>query len=621
MSKVWKHFEKQKQFPEDAFCTLCRRKISRKGGCTKGMRKHLQNVHKINLNEEDTDESASVSNETGPSHQYVQPSLEKFVKRDSLGEILAKFAAKDGFSLHAILKSEGIRSYVRLKNFEMPKSQDTLTKRIFEFYEEVKVAVVKEIAEVLKQGGKFSLSCDEWTDTQMRKFMNVTLHGVEKDIVLGLSSVIGSCDAFKTVEHVEELLSEFRVSMENDLVASCNDGASVMVKYGKLHKILAQLCYNHGIHNSVVAVFYNKADKSKKASEEIDEESTAEEYDDEEDDETEEDYLKQQPNNESFFDTGEEDLFIETSEIYDVLKETRSTVKFFRNSSVRKNTLREIRVKKGEKPLNLILDCRTRWTSTLRMCKRFVKLKFSINEALHELGKSPLPDSHFAVLDLVDKILSPAALVIFELSKKTSTLLTAEGSLKFLFESLDEMSHPLAKKLLDTLKEKVLPRRNKAVVSLLYFLHNGVYPKKSKHLDYCTKEETKNFAEKLNTLLFEKHERVEESDDESPEEAASTDSQSKLQSAINDIMNAKKKSSQKTIKVEMNSFEGSSSPRSTRLEKLYQALLTIKPTSTASERVFSVSSFICTRIRNAMSPKLLHVLVFLRYYFLNQNRK
>jgi hAT family C-terminal dimerisation region len=57
--------------------------------------------------------------------------------------------------------------------------------------------------------------------------------------------------------------------------------------------------------------------------------------------------------------------------------------------------------------------------------------------------------------------------------------------------------------------------------------------------------------------------------------------------------------------------------RSPSLQKMHDALQTIQPTSTASERVFSVAGGFATKIRNRMKFKLLNALVFLKYYFLN----
>jgi hypothetical protein len=55
--------------------------------------------------------------------------------------------------------------------------------------------------------------------------------------------------------------------------------------------------------------------------------------------------------------------------------------------------------------------------------------------------------------------------------------------------------------------------------------------------------------------------------------------------------------------------------RTDNLQKLYNALLTIKPTSTDVERVFSTTNWYCSKIRSRLSDKSLSALVFLKFYY------
>ena len=56
------------------------------------------------------------------------------------------------------------------------------------------------------------------------------------------------------------------------------------------------------------------------------------------------------------------------------------------------------------------------------------------------------------------------------------------------------------------------------------------------------------------------------------------------------------------------------------LEKLFDALKTVQPTSTESERVFSVANIFSTKIRNHLQFSMLNALVFLKFYFMNENK-
>ena len=73
------------------------------------------------------------------------------------------------------------------------------------------------------------------------------------------------------------------------------------------------------------------------------------------------------------------------------------------------------------------------------------------------------------------------------------------------------------------------------------------------------------------------------------------------------------------VKNEMSLFE-QNSKRPENLEKLFQALLTIPPTSIESERQFSTSSFFATKIRSRLDDSTLSALVFLKSYY-KKNKK
>ena len=68
---------------------------------------------------------------------------------------------------------------------------------------------------------------------------------------------------------------------------------------------------------------------------------------------------------------------------------------------------------------------------------------------------------------------------------------------------------------------------------------------------------------------------------------------------------------------ELKMIEGNLGKRTNNLEQLYQALITIKPTSVDCERVFSVAGNFCTKIRSKLGAETLSNLVFLKYYFMH----
>ncbi|GFY08176.1 uncharacterized protein TNCV_1355891 [Trichonephila clavipes] len=60
------------------------------------------------------------------------------------------------------------------------------------------------------------------------------------------------------VKAVETKLQEFGIITEKHIIACVTDGASMMVKLGKIMSCEYRLCYAHAIHLAVCDVLYNK---------------------------------------------------------------------------------------------------------------------------------------------------------------------------------------------------------------------------------------------------------------------------------------------------------------------------------------------------------------------------
>ncbi|GFV85989.1 uncharacterized protein TNCV_203691 [Trichonephila clavipes] len=70
--------------------------------------------------------------------------------------------------------------------------------------------------------------------------------------------ISGSFSAENRVKAVETKLQEFGIITEKHIVACVTDGASMMVKFGKIMSCEYHLCYAHAIHLAVCNVLYNK---------------------------------------------------------------------------------------------------------------------------------------------------------------------------------------------------------------------------------------------------------------------------------------------------------------------------------------------------------------------------
>jgi hypothetical protein len=98
-----------------------------------------------------------------------------------------------------------------------------------------------------------------------------------------------SCVADKVLILLKKKLGRFYLTLEHDIVSVVTDGASVMVKVGKLIHPLQQLCFAHGIQLAVVSIMYSKNDQTINATE-IDR-NEQDNFDNDDDDHDEYDYV------------------------------------------------------------------------------------------------------------------------------------------------------------------------------------------------------------------------------------------------------------------------------------------------------------------------------------------
>ena len=81
--------------------------------------------------------------------------LIKFLKTETLDEILSRCVAEDGFSMNSLVKSRAIQGYIRSKGLTMPKSPTTVTNSILKFYDIKKNETINVINELKKNMSNF----------------------------------------------------------------------------------------------------------------------------------------------------------------------------------------------------------------------------------------------------------------------------------------------------------------------------------------------------------------------------------------------------------------------------------------------------------------------------------
>ena len=106
-----------------------------KGCSTSGLIRLVQQKHKAVFDSQ----APKKDEEEEPKEKFSkQSSIATFLEKGSLGEILSKLAACDGFSIRAICKSDFIRKSLTARQFQQPKSETAIMKLIHQECEVIK---------------------------------------------------------------------------------------------------------------------------------------------------------------------------------------------------------------------------------------------------------------------------------------------------------------------------------------------------------------------------------------------------------------------------------------------------------------------------------------------------
>ena len=75
---------------------------------------------------------------------------------------------------------------------------------------------------------------------------------------LGMVRIKGPMTAECCLDLIKKRLEDFGLSLQEHIVGMVTDGASVMIKTGRLSGIIHQVCHSHGLHLAVCDVLYKK---------------------------------------------------------------------------------------------------------------------------------------------------------------------------------------------------------------------------------------------------------------------------------------------------------------------------------------------------------------------------
>ena len=603
-SKIWNYFVLHQNFinkQAKAKCNKCGTSISNIDGSTSAMAKHLNVMHAINYKQ---DENEKFQEE--PTPKKSKTIFDFIIPKKGLQDIVAQLAAVDGISIRAITRSQFIRESI-LKAFgkHLPKNETDVMTLIHENFEIKKQEMIMLLQNKLNQNNRYSITLDEWASISMRRFVNINLYANGKKFNLGLVRIFGTCSASDLILLVTNHLKSFCINFETDVVSSTGDGCQMMVKFGRECPVIYQLCLNHGLHLGVCDALYKKPMLHHAA------EKYVENIPDEED------AVEDDIDIVNLIDIHEIELN-ESLNIRQNIEKVREIMKYFKYSTVKNSILQgKIKAALGHE-LQPILDVRSRWNSMADMMENFFKIHMYVEDALKELNSSELlKNVNIKLISHLSAALQPIKLTVKALSREDATLVSSELAINFMKKKLMEANTEISSELLKKLSKRIEDRLNPNLMILLQCLRDtNIVPPR----------DVLNIAGDIMKRIFgadvDEYETANDVIAQSDQEVAVQTMS--IERELDEILKAalvepKPKGNFNKLKQEFLLFQNTGK-RTTNLQKLYDALLTIKPTSIDAERTFSLSSSFCTKIRSRLSDKSLNSLVFLKDYYLNHNK-
>lgn len=254
--------------------------------------------------------------------------------------------ALDGISMSSFASSSDLRSLMAKAGHTIPKSANDIRNMVMDYANDIREMYSKEMQDALANGELLSLTMDEWTSLSNKKYMNVNVHSANGRVWgLGMARVFGSAPADKCRKIMEDLLTEFNLTLDN-IASVTTDGATVMKKMGREIGPEHQVCFAHGLHLAVCDILYKKTRNQLDRVEEniVNDEEAVEDL---------QDAFAVIPN---VLDTFDDELTT-TDDVAALIKKVRKTVVIFKNSACKNDDIFTKFLEAGDKR-TLIQDAR-----------------------------------------------------------------------------------------------------------------------------------------------------------------------------------------------------------------------------------------------------------------------
>jgi len=180
----------------------------------------------------------------------------------------------------------------------------------------------------------------------------------------------------------------------------------------------------------------------------------------------------------------------------------------------------------------------------------------------------------------------------------------------------------MSNELLEEIKVNISKRRNIQLVSLIKLLSNPNIVETDPFFKMSNKVEITRLAKKILSKYFTTYCESNSIGDEDneviiPETFNIAEQLERSISIYTNMDNPQQNGGFTSLTKEFSLYEATGNITK-NLKQLFNALITIRPTSTQNERNFSVSGTVITKLRSRLSDKSVNNLCFLKYYFKNQ---
>lgn len=606
---AWRHFDRQDE--SNAKCKTCEKVIKTTKGNTSGMRKHLDTIHNVRL---------------ASKRKIVHVDCVEQDTPDTVGKVISRMAAVDGIAFVRFTASKDIRLGLHARGFkQIPRSANSIRQLVLDHTEFVKEEIRKDIVE-LKGGFKLSLSLDEWSSVGNRRYLNANVHANGRVLNLGLHRINGSANAKKLFKLLAEVVADFGIDMKRDIISITTDAATVMKCLGKSLGTHQQLCYAHGLHLAVTDNLFKKIPTRTINNNNSDLELIGvDDYNDMADD------INHDLMDGFAMENEVVDLrtFTDESNLSSLLEKVRKVSRIFRRSPTKNDDALQPLVKVAhQRELKCLLDCKTRWNSTVDMISRFLLLykSKSLQHALIAVdSKIEFEETEIQLLSDIERALEPLKAAIKMLCRRNSNLLEADSAISLLIDDMAQQTSPFSQKLRESIIKRFMERRTVAS-RILQFLHSQNTVPLHQSFVRAKSTDTLTFVA---DLWSKYHTRdgplIIEPEREATFNIEGGTFEERLEAVLKrDCRETKSKfdvvlgnTVEEDVLDELDIFK-KTSVRGPKLSFAYNNLLQIIPTSVEAERNFSASGRICNKITSRLSDVSINALSILRFFFMNE---